>query len=450
MKNLTINNAFDNPDLTSRKARLISIINNKILICNYSGFYMLPGGKLDKDETFTEAIIREIHEETGNVIAKEDIEPYIKVDNYQQNYYSRSCPENPISKKTTTVYFDCPKKIINQEAFLSPLEKSGNMHIAYMDIEELKNLLKEEIRPKNLVFAQELVKVLQQYEMDHKPIDLHTHTTFSDGEYTPDEVINKARQKNIGVIAITDHDNIEALKNIDYDKYDDIKVLPGVELTAKVPKGRMHILGYLIDYYNPELNQALNTMRTNSINKLKNMVEYLIYLGLTFKEEDLNAIYNQPSNIGRPDLARLLIKYNYVQDLQEAFDKYLVEAFNKSRSKINGYTYEQILNIIRKAHGISILAHPTSLELNHAEFEDLLQDMIKCGVMGLEVFHPNVPETEREFYMDMVNKYKLLYSVGSDFHGEHIKENFELGRGRGDILCCDASLLQYIKRHESN
>lgn len=447
MKNLTINTPFDKPELTSKKSRLISIINNKVLVCNYSGFYMLPGGKVDEHETFEDAVLREIYEETGNKLSPQDIDIYLSVDNYQENYLSRSNPFEPINKKTTTVYYKTTKKITNEDAFLSPLEKSGNMRIAYMDIEELKKLLHQEVRPKHQVFASELLEVLDQYELDHPPIDLHTHTIFSDGEHTPDEVINLARKSHIGTVAITDHDTIEGLKVIDYHKYNDIKIIPGVEFTAKVPKGRMHILGYGIDYNNKELNNFLDVMHTNSINNLKNIVEYLKYLGITFAQEELDPIFSRTGNVGRPEIAKLLVKYGYAESINDAFDKYLVEAFNKSRCKNKGYTYEQILNMITKSSGISSLAHPTSLELNHEEFEELLQDMIKCSLMALETIHPNINDEEREFYMDMVNKYNLLYSVGSDFHGKSIKEDTDLAIGRGDILCRDASILKYINKN---
>lgn len=449
MKKITINTPFDKPDATSRKARLISIINNKVLVCNYSGFYMLPGGKLDDEETFDLAITREIFEETGNIITEDDYDEYLTVENYQTNYISRHKPERLINKKTITKYYITTKKIDSKEAYLSPLEKSGNMRLAYMDIDVLKSLLKQEVRPKHQVFAAELLSVLNEYESDHKIIDLHTHTTFSDGEYTPHEVINQARDKNIGTIAITDHDNIDALKDINYSEFNDITIIPGVELSAKVSHGRMHILGYLIDYYNKELNNFLDTMHTNSINKLKNIVAYLRYIGIIFKEEELNAIYNKRSNIGRPDIANLLIKHGYAENIKDAFDKYLIEAFDKTRINNVGYNYEQVLNIIAKSNGISILAHPSSLELNHEEFEDLLKDMIRCGLMGLEVFHPNVSLDDREYYMDMVNKYKLLYSVGSDYHGEKVKSDISLGSGRGDLKARDASILEYIKKANS-
>ncbi|MDE6292761.1 MAG: hypothetical protein K2L98_03685, partial [Bacilli bacterium] len=191
----------------------------------------------------------------------------------------------------------------------------------------------------------------------------------------------------------------------------------------------------------------LRTVRENNINNLKNIVEYLKYLNITFRPDELEAIFNRPGNIGRPDLAKLLIKYGYVEGVQEAFDKYLIEAFNESRCKNKGYPFDVILSMITNSNGISILAHPTSLELNHEEFEELLKDMIRCGLMGLETFHPNIPKEEREYLMDMVKKYKLLYSVGSDFHGEHVKEDIRLGIGRGDIHKRDASILQYISKN---
>lgn len=123
MKNLTINTPFDKPELTSKKSRLISIINNKVLVCNYSGFYMLPGGKVDENETFEDAVIREIHEETGNKLTSNDIDAYLSVDNYQENYLSRSIPLNQLIKKPLLFTIKQLKKLPMKMPFYLPLRK---------------------------------------------------------------------------------------------------------------------------------------------------------------------------------------------------------------------------------------------------------------------------------------------------------------------------------------
>ena len=117
-----------------------------------------------------------------------------------------------------------------------------------------------------------------------------------------------------------------------------------------------------------------------------------------------------------------------------------------TRKNNTGNTIEGAIKAITYANGIPILAHPSSLELNRCEFEELLIDMIKYGLRGLEVYHPNVSEEDRLFYMDMVTKYKLLYSGGSDYHGEHIKPDIELGYGRDNLYIKNASILRELKK----
>lgn len=442
MKTQLIINPLSKIDKEEKKVRLLSIKNNKVLISIYSGIYMLPGGKVDGNETDEQALIREINEETGNILTKDEFEEFITIDNYQENYPSRNFA-TPINKRIITKYYVIDDLLTPKNSHLSALEKEGDFELLQLDIDDLINRLNNCKSPKQKIFAEELLIVLKEYLKENKLIDLHTHTIYSDGEYTPDEVIEKAKSCNIKTVAITDHDTVLGLKNIDYNAHQEIDIIPGVELTVKRPFGRMHILGYFIDYNNPELNDLLNEIHQNSINNLKNIADYLAYIGIILKEQDLEKIFHKIGNVGRPDIAKLLVKERYVSSIQEAFDKYLIEAFNKTRQKNNGYSYAEVLNIIKKAGGISSLAHPTSLELDHIDFEILLQDMIKKGLDAIEVFHPHINDEERKFYMEMVNKYNLLYSAGSDFHGEHVKPDIALGTGTNNLYQKDASILRY-------
>lgn len=209
----------------------------------------------------------------------------------------------------------------------------------------------------------------------------------------------------------------------------------------------MHILGYNIDYNNQNLNKALEEIHTNNINNLKNIVEYLKLFNITLPEDELNEIYTRIGNIGRPDIAKLLIKHGYVTTVKEAFDCYLVEAFNKIRHKNKGLKYPEILKLIIDANGIPVLAHPKSLELSNDELDELIKHMVSLGLKGIETIHSDITSKEHVFYMQLVDKYHLTYSGGSDYHGEQVKPDIELGHGRNNIYIEEVSVLNLIKKH---
>lgn len=448
MKEIRINQELEHYDISTKKARVISIKGGKILICIYAGIYMLPGGKLDKEEEAIAALKRELLEETGNNINDDEVIPYIRIINSQKDYLSRDRTSSS-SKRIDTTYFIVNHPLEVRTQRLSEKEKESSFELKYIDIRELLSVLEQINDPKGKIFAQELLYVLKEYLKDHPYIDLHTHTCYSDGEYTPDEVIEMAKKNNISDIAITDHDTILGLNNIDYDKHTGINIIPGIEISVKVKKGRMHVLGLDIDYNSPQLLEFLKTMRENNFSNLHNIIDYLKSIGISFDQSDIDEIFTHTGNVGRPDVAKLLIKDGYAKDVDDAFKKYLIEAFDMVKDKYRGYTYKDVLNVISEANGVSILAHPNSLLLNKSDFEILLKDMINYGLQGLEVCHPNMNDQEREFYMDMVEKYHLLYSAGSDFHGEEVKPDIRLGEGRNNLYIHDASVLKYIKNRES-
>lgn len=277
----------------------------------------------------------------------------------------------------------------------------------------------------------------------NKYIDLHTHTTYSDGELTPDELIKKAITKNIKTLAITDHDTVDGLNNITY-KSDKINVIKGIELTAKVDIGTMHILGLDIDKDNKELNEKLIEIKDNSINSVLSVIEQLKKdYNIYFTYEELKELVNYNHNLGRPDIARLLIRKGYVNTVKEAFDKYLIDAYNKSRTTKKGINYQECIELILKSNGIPVLAHPITLKLTDKELLYLLKDMINCGLMGIEVYHSSHTKTEIEKYLKLANELNLLISGGSDYHGINTKPDIELGCGKIKEL----SILSKIKIH---
>jgi len=268
-----------------------------------------------------------------------------------------------------------------------------------------------------------------------KIIDMHTHTYYSDGELSPQELIEKAINKNIGVLSITDHDTINGIKTVDKNKYPEIKIINGIELSVKRNKGRMHILGYGIDLENKDLNDKMYELRDNSLNHVLSLMEQIKKdYGIRFKYEDIKELINANHNLGRPDLARLCIKYGYASSVQDAFDKYLIDANTKILGHNKGLTYEEAISLIKNSNGIPVIAHPKSLELEEKDLLELLKDMINCGLKGIEVYHSSHSKEEMDYYLKIANKFNLLISGGSDYHGKLVKPDIELGTGKNNNI----------------
>lgn len=284
-----------------------------------------------------------------------------------------------------------------------------------------------------------LDKVINPYRKSKKIIDMHTHTNYSDGDLSPQELIRLAINKRIGTLAITDHDTIEGIKIVDRSDNlivdSGIEIINGIELSAKANKGRMHILGYGIDLNNESLNKKMIDLKDNSINSVLSIMEQIKRdYGIRFGYEDIKKLVNTNHNLGRPDLAKLCVKYGYATTLQDAFDKYLIDAHNKTRQTSKGLQYQECLELITNSCGIPVLAHPKSLELSEKEFLILIKDMINCGLKGIEVYHSSHSKEEMDYYLEIANKYGLLISGGSDFHGKTVKPDIELGSGKDNNI----------------
>jgi Predicted metal-dependent phosphoesterases (PHP family) len=279
-------------------------------------------------------------------------------------------------------------------------------------------------------------------------IDLHMHSSFSDGELKPNELIKLAVEKGIGTIAITDHDTLLGNQNINCDETKFLDIISGIELSAKAEKGRMHILGYGIDIRNKELNEKMKELKNNSIYSVLSLIHQIKKdYGIILNSEDILGVLNSEHNIGRPDLAKLLVSYGLAPDFQTAFDKYLIDSYNKVRSTGKGIEYDECIDLILKAGGIPILAHPKTLELNQKDFLILLKQMISVGLRGIEVYHSSFSFEESENYMQIAERLGLLYSGGSDFHGPVATPNIEIGTGKNNNLKIKKlSILDHIKR----
>ena len=240
--------------------------------------------------------------------------------------------------------------------------------------------------------------------------DLHIHTYHSDGIYSPIEIIDKAIEKGISIISITDHDSTNALSEaIEYGREKGVEVIPGVEISTDINNVEVHLLGYFINYTDEEFNKYLTFFREERLHRARRMVQKLNNLGMNVNLDDVleEAKF---SAIGRPHIATVMLKKGFVSDYYEAFDKYLGNNAPAFERKIH-VSPQSALKLISDAGGLAFVAHPGNIK------ESILIELIEAGLDGIEVIHPSHQEHHLKFYRGIVSEYCLLDSGGSDFHG---------------------------------
>lgn len=252
-------------------------------------------------------------------------------------------------------------------------------------------------------------------------VDLHLHSTASDGTLSPEELVKLASKLQFKAIALTDHDSAEgvapALKKAQ--EYPGLEVIPAVELSSDVQGRDIHFLGYFIDYQSPWLKKHLKGLREARLKRAVKMVERLQKMGfsLFFKEVLAEA---GSGAVGRPHIARAMLKKGYIHHIQEAFSRYIGRQAPAYVEKY-AYTPEDVIKIIRKIGGISVLAHPGLTKV-----DELIPKFIKAGLKGLEVVHSDHSPEQIGHYRRLAERLGLVVTGGSDCHG--------LGSGRGQLL----------------
>ncbi|MBM7623005.1 PHP domain-containing protein [Sporohalobacter salinus] len=254
-----------------------------------------------------------------------------------------------------------------------------------------------------------------------KKVDLHLHTTASDGSYTPEELVEKAVEMGLETIAVSDHDTVAGIgPALAAAKGVDLEVVSGVELTTYVGQEEVHILGYCFDYLDQDLLVELNKLKEARKNRGKKIVEKLNKLGLDLEWEKVTEVAGSGA-VGRPHIARALVNEGYVDDISAAFDNYIADQGPAYVPKTQ-LTPKEAIEIINKAGGIAVLAHPGHLSTN-----ELVIEIIESGIDGIEAYYSGHDEEETEKYIKLATRYDLLITGGSDCHGPKIKEGILLG-----------------------
>jgi predicted metal-dependent phosphoesterase TrpH len=251
--------------------------------------------------------------------------------------------------------------------------------------------------------------------------DLHVHTTFSDGEDTPEEVVDKAAKAELKTIAITDHDVVDGIYPAEVEgQKKNVAVIPGIEFTTEARAAEIHILGYFIDRDSLKLQHTLKKIQESRKHRIFKIVEKLKRVGVPLEAADVFAFATGVS-AGRPHVARAMIKKEFVKNIKEAFEKYL--GWGKPAYEPHyKLTPPEAIALILETKGVPVLAHPAT-----SKSDEMIPDLIIAGLRGIEVYYPSHSKSAVDRYLNIAKKNNLVITGGSDYHGENSNRAETLG-----------------------
>ena len=265
-----------------------------------------------------------------------------------------------------------------------------------------------------------------------KSVDLHIHSCYSDGIYTPEQIAKSAKKKGIKCISITDHDSISAqyIVNTEYNNKD-LRIIPGIELSTEYKEMELHILGYFIDTENSSLKELVNNLNKQRLKRVEKILYNLKGYDINIKLDDLGV--DLDSTIGRSHIANAMVKKGYFDNYKTAFKSYLIKG---KPGYVKGFklTYREALDIIIESGGVTVLAHPGQIYKKIEVYNKIKE--LKCfGLNGVEVYHPSHSSIDTNKFFSMAKKYKLSITGGSDFHGRANFDDESIGScGINDLL----------------
>ncbi|MDG5814111.1 PHP domain-containing protein [Chitinispirillales bacterium ANBcel5] len=263
-----------------------------------------------------------------------------------------------------------------------------------------------------------------------KYVDLHIHTTFSDGSYTVKEVMEAAVARGLSAISITDHDCTDAYPlALQLGRSMGIEVIPGVELSSDIQGTDIHILGYYVDITCPALINKLKEMKAARYLRAQKIVSNLNKQGVDLRFDTVLSVAGLGA-IGRPHIAAAMLKEELVYSFREAFEKYIGYGLPAYVEKLKMQPRE-VFDLVKQAGGIPVLAHPAVTKV-----DERIPEFIRDGLMGIEVYHPEHPRAAERHYLKICKKYHLAYTGGSDFHysANHHKSDIGLPRTPGGTV----------------
>jgi hypothetical protein len=247
-------------------------------------------------------------------------------------------------------------------------------------------------------------------------VDLHSHTTASDGTFAPRELVREAVRRGVRVLAVTDHDSTEGLAEAldEAGRHPPLTVVPGIEINCDVDGGEIHVLGYLMDYGAPWFVEFCRGQRAERRARVVRITDRLATLGMPVDPEEVFAIVREGS-AGRPHVAQVMVARGYVKTVREAFDRFLAagKAAHVPRAKL---TPEDAVRLLRRAAGVPVLAHP-----GLADKDEIIPGLIAAGLMGIECLYAEHTPGQTGRYLDLCRRHGLVATGGSDFHGPKVR-----------------------------
>ena len=260
-------------------------------------------------------------------------------------------------------------------------------------------------------------------------IDLHTHSTFSDGTFTPLQLVKYAEEKGLKAFALTDHDTTEGVKEAKSIETN-VEVISGVEISTRYDKKEIHIVGLYVNENDADLNKQLKYYREKRVTRNFEILEKLNSLGVNITIDDVKESCTGDV-ISRAHIAKALVSKGFVGYYTEAFDRYLGD--NKCayvpRETLN---YEESMELITKAGGVPVLAHPLLYKMSDTNLENMMVKLRQKGLKAVEVYYSTHSNSDTQHIMAMANRVGLIYSGGSDFHGA-TKPKIDMGTGMGKL-----------------
>lgn len=277
-----------------------------------------------------------------------------------------------------------------------------------------------------------------------KQIDLHVHSSFSDGSETPLGLVKLAKEANLSAFALTDHDTTAGIdETIQAAKESGIEIVPGIEFSTRYGKKDIHILGYFMDYHAVSFQDKLKTYLQARTNRNEKMCELIReYAGFPIYLHELES-YFPNSIITRAHVAAWLLEQGYIKDRETAFQKYIGEHAPCFVPKTE-VSPKDVIELTLEHGGIPVLAHPLLYSFSKKQLQDLLEELKAFGLCGIEAIYVLNKGSETDFVCDLAKHYDLLITGGSDFHGEN-KPKISLGTGIKGNLSVPYELLEQLK-----
>ncbi len=256
-------------------------------------------------------------------------------------------------------------------------------------------------------------------------VDLHAHTTASDGTLSPRELVSAAVRRGVRALAVTDHDSTDGLGDAfdEAAKHPPLTIVPGLEINCDAPGAagaEVHVLGYYVDHEAGWFQDFLREQRVERVARVHRIVARLAELGMPIDAAEVFAIVKEGS-AGRPHVAQVMVQRGYVRSVREAFDRYL-HANGPANVPRKRLTPAEAVRIIRRAHGVPVFAHP-----GLADRDALIPELVEAGLMGIEAIYAEHSAAQTAHYKDVCRAHGLVATGGSDYHGERSGRTNPLG-----------------------